>query len=281
MKGQIYIRLVVFVAMLVALVILKPNYLAFVKEYPLNGKFEFQLYYIALAAIIFSLGRVAVLIVYQWRKPHRKGDNVVNGIHLIAQLIYGSMIILLILAALNVNVIDAFTSLSLIAAAIAIITKDYISNIINGMIIAFSHLIEIDDHISIGDVKGRVQEITLTNIRMLTDDDDVVFVPNNLVLNKELINYTRQEVKRSSLEFEVAPSQVSDIDVLESKIMEAMKHFKAEIKQESFTLKVVHLGKDALKFKVQYVLVDPRNKELERKVRRYCVRQIVRIIHSN
>lgn len=85
-----------------------------------------------------------------------------------------------------------FTSLSIVFAGIAILTKDYITNMVNGMIITFSGQLSIGDNVRLGKQRGKIVDITLQNIHMLNDDDDMIYIPNNLLLSSEVVNYTRR-----------------------------------------------------------------------------------------
>lgn len=280
MRRHDLLRLVLPILLVVSVVYLRDDYVRLSERLGLSPAFFNQLYYLIFASVLLMLGRQLILLIYRWRKPERREDNVVMGVKLISQIIYGSFIIVLVLTALRIDVREAFTSLSLIAAAIALITKDYISNMINGMILAFSDSIQIDDHVSIGEYKGRVKEITLTNIRILTDDDDAVFIPNNKVLSVEIINYTRQEIRKSSVDFEWTPDKIGKVDELEKRIIHEMKEHESEIQKDTFNLKIVQIRKDSILLKFQYVLINPKNKELEKAIRRHCVRRIVEIYQS-
>jgi len=276
-----FIRLIINFALLAVVAFFKASYFKFMEKVNLLPHLETQIYNLVFATLIFTIARQIFILVYRFKHPTKREDNVVTGVKLISQVIYASFVVILFLSALNVDVKSVFTSLSLIAAAIALLTKDYISNMINGMIMAFSDLINIDDHVLIGDVKGRIQEITLTNVRLLTDDDDLVFVPNNMVLTRELTNYTKQEIKKSSLDFEVNSQKYADIDKLEERIIQAMEPYVKDIQKDTFNLKVVQLKKDLNHLKFQYVLSNPKNKELERKIRRFCSRRISQIINED
>ena len=76
----------------------------------------------------------------------------------------------------------------MIAAALVLITKDYISNLINGMYLTFNRIINIGDQVQIGSLKGKILDITLTNVHLLNDDDDIIYIPNNNVFSTEIIN---------------------------------------------------------------------------------------------
>jgi len=104
------------------------------------------------------------------------------------------MAVVLVLSMFNINVKEAITSLSLIAAALVLITKDYISNLINGMYLTFNKVINIGDQVQVGLQKGKIVDITLTNVHLLNDDDDIIYIPNNTVFSTDIINYTGREL---------------------------------------------------------------------------------------
>jgi small-conductance mechanosensitive channel len=159
-------------------------------------------------------------------------------------------------------------------------TKDYISNLINGMYLTFTKVITIGDQVSIDGNKGKILDITLTNVHLLNDDDDLVYIPNNKVFSGEIINYTRRELKKTTIEFEIDPFVISDIDALEKRLIEEMEPHMSSIQPGTCNLKTVSVKKDVVVLKFQYILTDPLNKELDKKVRRFFVRRLVRLLHG-
>ncbi len=140
---------------------------------------------------------------YRRRNKVHGDDNFIIGVGQIYSLLLVVGMVVSILSLFKVDVRQLFTSLSIVFAGLAILTKDYISNMINGMIITFSGQLSIGDNVRIGLHRGKVMDITLQNIHILNDDDDMIFIPNNLLLTSEVINYTRRAVKRTSIEFDI------------------------------------------------------------------------------
>src|SRR5688500_11711468 len=121
-----------------------------------------------LAVILVSifLLRLFMLFIYKKRNTTKGKDNFVIGINTITYLLSSIIIVIAVLVILRVNVRGLFTSISIIAAAIAIISKDYISNAINGMILMFNNQITIGDYIRIGTNEGKITHISLMNIQL-------------------------------------------------------------------------------------------------------------------
>jgi small-conductance mechanosensitive channel len=233
----------------------------------------------SIAIFLMFLDFVQFFTVWWYRKRHkiRGSDNFVIGVGHIYSLLLAIGIVVGVLSLFQINAWELFTSLSIIFAGLAILTKDYISNMINGMIITFSGQLSIGDNVSIGQHRGKITDITLQNIHLQNDDDDVIFIPNNLVLNMEVVNYTKREVKRTSIDFEIDLKYLTNVEQLEEVLIETLAPFHQLIKADSYYLRVAEVRKDFVAMKFQYILKDP-NKDLERQIRRRTVRRLVEII---
>ncbi len=232
---------------------------------------------IAIFLLLLDFIQFTAVWFYRRRNKVRGEDNFIIGIGHIYSLLLVVGLIVGVFSLFQINGKELFTSLSIIFAGIAILTKDYISNMINGMIITFSGQLSIGDNIRIGDHRGRITDITLQNIHIQNDDDDMIFIPNNLVLTSDVVNYTRREVKRTSIDFEILLKYLLTVEQLEAALIETLKPFNDMIKEDSYYLRVAEVRKDNVALKFQYILKEP-NKELERIIRRRAIRRLVEII---
>ncbi|HPQ98702.1 MAG: mechanosensitive ion channel [Lewinellaceae bacterium] len=223
-----------------------------------------------------------LLAIVKWNYLRRKGpesksDNVVVGLQNIYFIIV-TLFTMLTIAGFWFDIWHLLTSLTVVAAAIAIISKDYLSEIISGIIITFSHEVRINDYIKVGDQKGKIIDITLTKIAMLNDDDDVIYIPNNQVYSSQIINYTQRELKKVNIEFETPVEVVGRIEDLEQDLIHELQEFEHLIVKDSYWLKVVDIKKDHLSFKFSYVLKQ-LNRDHETQIRKKTVRKVVDFIN--
>ena len=238
---------------------------------------------LVMGFIVFALSAsLAVAILsYLYRRnkklPSSKNDNVLLGLRNIYYIVLTGAAMITILGFWNIDLKTLFTTLSIVAAAIAIISKDYVSEIISGIIISFSREVTIDDYVKIGEHKGKIIDINLTKIALLNEDDDVIFIPNNKVFSSEIVNYTRREIKKVSIEVEVLTAAIETVEELESDLIRSIQEYEAHIEPQSYNLKVVDIRKDSVSLKFQYVLREI-NRDLEREIRRKTVRRVVNYI---
>lgn len=233
---------------------------------------------------ILILTFVKNIIFFSYRKrrkfPEDKTDNIILGINNIYLLIVGVSSILTVIALMGIDVKAFFASLSIIAAAIAIISKDYISNVIGGMLIAFSNDVNLGDYIKVGNSKGKIIDMSISMISLLTDDDDVIVISNSMVYALEIINYTKRTIKKTSIEFEITLNAIVTVRQLEEDLIATLVDYKEEIVPDSYNLKAVAIKKDYIEFKFQYVLNIP-DREKEKAIRKKVIRRVVQIIKSN
>ncbi|MCB0567200.1 MAG: mechanosensitive ion channel family protein [Phaeodactylibacter sp.] len=241
---------------------------------------------ITIGFFIFALTASVLVSVLVWlyrrreKIPVGKANNVIIGLNNIYYIILVGAALMTILGFWGIDFKTLFTTLSIVAAAIAIISKDYIAEIISGIIISFSGEVVIDDYIRIGDQKGKIIDINFTKIALLNEDDDVIFIPNAKFFSSEIVNYTRREIKKVSIEFELMIQAIKTIEELETDLIHAISDYQGHIEAESYNLKIVEIRKDSLSLKFQYTFQEI-NRELERDIRRKTVRRIVNYVKKN
>jgi small-conductance mechanosensitive channel len=276
MKPSRLINLFIVIALLACLVVLRLPYEELIGRIHVQELFGHTLYRFLMAFFVVEALKGVIFLFYRPTDPSRNKDNFTIGVNHISKVLYGLFFITLVLSIFNISIKEAFTTLSLIAAAVVLMTKDYISNLINGMYLTFARVITIGDQVMIDKHKGKIVDITLTNVQLLNEDDDMIFIPNNLVFTKEIINYTRRDLKKTTIEFEAAAGVIRDVAALEQEIIEALADYQHEIQPGSYSLKTSSIRADVIQFKFQYILKEPLNKETDKKIRRFLVRWIVR-----
>lgn len=264
------------------LVFLRYNVEHWVKPIGLEAKgLNFLDHALGFLYFILILSFVRDLLAFWYRKrkdlTQSGTDNIIVGVNNIYALLVVITGVLAVLGLFEINVRELFASLSIIAAAIAIISKDYISNLIGGMLITFSNNISVGDHVKVGNNKGRVLDISISMFSLLTDDDDVVTLPNSMVYASEIINYTKRVIKKTSIEFEISLGAVHTVKQLEQDLINSLAEYQDSIKEDSYHLKAVSIKKDAVDFKFQYVLEIP-DRYKEQEIRKKVIRRVVQII---
>ncbi len=232
--------------------------------------------------LIVSLGRI--LMVYFYLKRKKKGtdfkDNFILGINGISAILHVIILLIALLAFFGLDAKEFFTSISIVAAAIAIISKDYIANTINGFILMFSNQLSLNDYIVIEEHSGRITDITLLNVVLLSDEDEIIYVPNTLLVTHNVVNTSKKNFKKLSFDFEMDRQTLGNPDDLEDYIIKALKSEFPSINLEKFSLRVFHILKDTVNLKL-YITLDKKSKEMERAVWRFTNKTILNYAKEN
>ncbi|MFM7768978.1 MAG: mechanosensitive ion channel family protein [Bacteroidota bacterium] len=250
-----------------------------IKKIPYLDYLAESLFRLVVTFLITDIIHQIIKVFYKPESPGKR-DNFLSGIKHISRLVYALYLSLLLLAILNISLEKALTTLSLLAAAVVLITKDYISNFINGMYMTFARIINIGDEVQIGNHKGKIQYITLSSVHLINDDDDLIYVPNNVFFGSDFINYTRREIKKISLDFEADLLSIPSVTELQNEIWNSVQDFHSNIIETTVNLKVVSITSEEVKFKFQYIMIDNTDKNLEKTIKKATIRSIVSILNE-
>ncbi len=233
-------------------------------------------FYLA-GTIIISLGRFALIRFYLRKKEvGRIHSNFVLGINRISGIVNVLIILISLMIFFDIRPLEFLSSITIVAAAIALLSKDYITNMINGLIIMFSDQLTLGDHIKVGEFKGKIQDITLLNVIILNEDDDLVMIPNSLILSAQVINHSRQNIRKLSFEFEIKLTEKLEIDEVDKSIRNLIHTFGSKVNKETYVLKATSILKDAVKLKLQVQLND-YDRNVEKEVRRKINQKIIQL----
>lgn len=112
-----------------------------------------------------------------------------------------------IIAAMAIVGVEAgpLVLLLLIFGAMALISgRDVVANFAAGLSLQFTTPFVVGDRIEIAGVTGWVEAITARAVVLTTRDRRTMYVPNSMVIQSVLFNYTDDEQRRSEVAFSVA-----------------------------------------------------------------------------
>jgi small-conductance mechanosensitive channel len=232
----------------------------------------------AVLLIVILVGRSTGIWLYKKRKKLRGKDNFILGLNNLTFVLLSIWFFFLFLHVFGITIKEFFTSITIIAAALAIVFKDYILNGLNGMILMFGDSIQIGDFLKIGEHKGKIENITLMSVHLLSDDDDMIIIPNNVFVNAQIINFSRNPRQQSSIDFEIQSAQSVSVVDLESLLNLVIIRESSLVRADSFKLKVLEFRKDLVHYRFKFALneYDPK---VESRIKQALWREILKVIN--
>lgn len=263
--------LIAFVGKVVAWVGITYSFIAFGYLYAEHAKLREVVYALntfLTGSILISIGKWLVVSWYsrRMRKNDRVRGNFILGVNQIAGIANVVFAIIAIMLAFGINPKDFLTSITIVAMAIALLFRDYITNMISGLLIMFSDRFTIGDNIKIGDYEGRILDITLVNIEVKNEDDDIVLIPNNTAFTASIINQSLHNSRKVTVEFQLPLGHAYNQNRLEQRIQALLISHDRDIVEGSYYMRLLEIDKESVHYKVQ-VQINSRSNLKRRKLR--------------
>ncbi len=99
-----------------------------------------------------------------------------------------------------------------IGVCIGLAVNGALSNLAGGVLLLVTRPFRVDDHIEACGYEGIVEDIRLTNTRIHTWDNKVVYIPNGTLSTSVIVNYSEKDIRR--VDFSFAFSHKTDIPAL-------------------------------------------------------------------
>ncbi|MGY3804394.1 mechanosensitive ion channel family protein [Pigmentibacter ruber] len=229
------------------------------------NKIHLELFWTFVINIFFSV--ISVIVVYfltKWfihfvKKTNEKVQKIDPTLLPITLTVikYASFIvcvlIILNIFGANTNGIIAFLGAAGVGVALAL--KETLQNIASGIMLIFLRPFQVNDYIESNANIGTVQEINLFTTTLKTPDGLFLFVPNSLLWNSSIKNFTRNGTRR--LDINVGISYESDAEKAREIILNLTRLDGRILKEPSPIIVITALNESAVNVMLRcWVLVD-------------------------
>ncbi len=90
----------------------------------------------------------------------------------------------------DININSILTSSVILTAVIGLSMQDTIGSLVSGLLIQIEKPFRLGDWINVGDLEGKVVEISWRYTKIETRDNNLIVIPNNSISRERLINYS-------------------------------------------------------------------------------------------
>lgn len=183
------------------------------------------IYYVAIKVLkkltpLFNLKKKDDLVVDKSLKSFIK--SILNvGVH--ALLI---TICLLIMGVKESSLLAFFGTLGI---GVGLALKDNLSNFAGGIIILLFKTYKVGDEVNISDEMGYIDDIDIFSTTIKTHNNDLVMIPNGMIISNKVINYTKTPIRR--LKFIIGIAYDADIDVARKALEDLLRENPLVLKE--------------------------------------------------
>jgi len=205
------------------------------------------------AVAIFVIGRYIAKILTSLFKKFLNKSNVNETLKIfLGNVIYGLLLIVVVLAALNKLGIETTSFIAILGAiglAIGLAFQSTLSNISAGVMIIIFRPISVGDFVEAGGVSGTVEEINLFNTMMKTPDNKVIIVSNSNIIGGNIINYSKKETRRVDFVFGIGYDD--DLKLAKNTLLDIVNNDSRILKDPAPFVAVKELGDSSVNFVVR------------------------------
>ncbi len=188
-------------------------------------------------------------IVVRGMERAKVDQGVRTFLHSCVKVIIKVIVVITALSTMGMNVTTLVAALGTAGVAIGLALKDSLSNFASGVLILFNHTFKVGDFIEIDGQKGTVRRIELMFTTLATADNKRLVIPNSVITNDMIINYTAKSTRRQDMTIGVAYG--SDILVVKKAITAALKSCRDVSWEKEPIIGIASFDESAITFDVK------------------------------
>jgi len=205
------------------------------------------------AFLLFIIGIWSIRFINAMaRKIMVKREVEPTLIEFLSDIIFWGLRVVLFVAVITKLGVESSSFLAILGAAglaLGLSLQGSLSNFAGGILIILFKPFKLGDTIEAHGSTGKVIDIQIFVTQLLTANNEVVFIPNGILSNGKIINYSQKSLQRTDLTIKI--SYHSNIQDVKSIIMEILYSIPEILKEEAPNVFVKELGDVSIVLSVQ------------------------------
>lgn len=169
-------------------------------------------------------------------------DNVMN-------VTLKTVLIIIILQYIGVNLTGLTTIVASAGVALSLALKGSLANLAGGVIILVARPFNVGDFIETTEHSGVVEKISIFYTYLVTFDNKQILIPNGILTDSSIVNYSSKETRRVDLTFSVAYEE--DVIRVKNVLINILKKNELVLEEPEFFVGISMHGDSAINFIVK------------------------------
>ena len=169
-------------------------------------------------------------------------DNVMN-------VTLKTVLIIIILQYIGVNLTGLTSIVASAGVALSLALKGSLANLAGGVIILVARPFNVGDFIETTEHSGVVEKISIFYTYLVTFDNKQILIPNGILTDSSIVNYSSKEIRRVDLTFSVAYEE--DVIRVKNVLINILKKNELVLEEPEFFVGISMHGDSAINFIVK------------------------------
>jgi len=238
-------------------------------EAPLLAPYLRFLVLFSLAYGAFKVVEVMVLALIPGRRGRHQAPAILRDV--VAALVGGLILVVLLRASFGVDVAALVATSAALSIVLGFALQETLANLFAGLALMLERPFEPGDWIQMGDLIGRVQEVSWRAVRLkLIRQEDFLIVPNSVVAKSQIVNMS-QPLPIHGHAIEISAPFSEPPDRVRRALIEAALDVAGVLRQPPPIARVTRFESSAIVYQLVYYLDDyPRIYDLQGEVLSRC-----------
>lgn len=204
---------------------------------------------IAIALFILIVGLWFTSFITKTAKKIMVKRNVeITLTNFLGNIIFWTLRVMLFITVISKLGVETSSFVAILGAAglaVGLSLQGSLSNFAGGILIILFKPFKVGDTIEVQGEQGKVSEILIFSTKIITSNNQVVYIPNGILSNGKIKNYSQLATRR--VDIEIITDYTSDVSDIKNKIgaiilqhPKVLKNPKAEVFINNFTDSAIH-----------------------------------------
>lgn len=199
---------------------------------------------IIVAAMVVS--RIVLALVDRALGKSKLDPTLIRIIRTVVKLVVGVVCVLLICETLGVEITSLIALFSVIGLALSLAAQGVLANLAGGITILGARPFRVGDFVEMDGVKGTVKEVALMYTKLDTTDNKLVYLPNKIVSEAKVLNYSKEPTRRIEITF--SASYESPIPQVKAAVLESLAQNPLTLAEPEPVVGVARYGASAIEY---------------------------------
>lgn len=199
---------------------------------------------IIVAAMVVS--RIVLALVNRALGKSKLDPTLIRIIRNVVKLVVGVVCVLLICETLGVEITSLIALFSVIGLALSLAAQGVLANLAGGITILGARPFRVGDFVEMDGVKGTVKEVALMYTKLDTTDNKLVYLPNKIVSEAKVLNYSKEPTRRIEITF--SASYESPIPQVKAAVLERLAADPLTLAEPEPVVGVARYGASAIEY---------------------------------
>ncbi len=220
-----------------------------------SDKFELRLVNLLWVFLIIVATRLLLYIIrfsiFRKHKYSKLDQSSLYSIYQIIKYIIWVISIAIILETLDISITVLVAGSAALLVGIGMGLQQTFNDFISGIILLIEGTTKIGDVLQIDGDVVIVQKIGLRTSKVLNRDEIIVIIPNSLINNNKVINWSHQS-KKTRFKIDVGVAYGSDVDLVIEILEDSVKENNAVAEKDNIEVRLTDFASSSLNFQILF-----------------------------